>query len=66
MNDQLSSREREVLDCLAAGLRYEGIADRLGLSTETARTYVRRAMAKLEAETPAQAVALAIRAGLIQ
>jgi len=64
-NGHLSARERDVLTLLGEGLRYDAIAARLGVTAETARTYLRRAMEKLGADTTAQAVAVAIRRGLL-
>jgi DNA-binding NarL/FixJ family response regulator len=59
--DDLSAREREVLDLLSRGLRGVEIADQLGLSPETIRTHVQNAMTKLEARTRAHAVAIVLR-----
>jgi DNA-binding NarL/FixJ family response regulator len=61
----LSAREREILRLLSNGRSNKEIAEALGISPDTVRTYVRRAMAKLEADTRTQAVAIAIRSGLI-
>ena len=61
----LSGREREVLGMLADGLSNPEIAARLFISPETVRTHVRNAMAKLEADTRTQAVAVALRYALI-
>jgi DNA-binding NarL/FixJ family response regulator len=61
----LTQREREVLRLLADGHANEAIASRLGISTETVRTHVRKAMAKLDADTRTQAVATALRQSLI-
>lgn len=46
---QLSDREREVLALLARGLPWEMAAKLLGISSETARTHVRRAVEKYTA-----------------
>lgn len=62
---QLTQREREVLRLLADGLANEEIGKRLFISPETVRTHVRKAMAKLEADTRTQAVATALRQSLI-
>jgi DNA-binding NarL/FixJ family response regulator len=61
----LTQREREVLRELADGHSNEEIGKRLFISPETVRTHVRKAMAKLEADTRTQAVAKALRQSLI-
>jgi DNA-binding NarL/FixJ family response regulator len=61
----LSAREREILGMLANGSSNPDIAARLFISPETVRTHVRNAMAKLEADTRTQAVALALRYAII-
>jgi DNA-binding CsgD family transcriptional regulator len=60
-----SARELEVLEQLAGGATDGQIARRLNLSPATVQTHVRNAKAKLGARTRAQAVALALREGLI-
>jgi DNA-binding NarL/FixJ family response regulator len=62
----LSARQREILQMLADGMQTEAVARRLGLSTETVRTHTKRILAKLHADTRTQAVAIAIRNGLIE
>ena len=62
----LTARQREILQMLADGLQTDAVAKRLGLSTETVRTHTKRILAKLHADTRTQAVAIAIRNGLIQ
>ncbi len=61
----LTQREREVLRLLADGHANEEIGRRLHISPETVRTHVRKAMAKLEADTRTQAVAIALRQSII-
>jgi DNA-binding NarL/FixJ family response regulator len=61
----LTQRERDVLRLLADGHSNEEIGKRLFISAETVRTHVRKAMAKLEAETRTEAVAKALRQSLI-
>jgi DNA-binding NarL/FixJ family response regulator len=61
----LSKREREIMDLLAQGLTGEDVAERLVLSSETVKTHIRNAMAKLEAHTRVHAVAIALREGFI-
>jgi DNA-binding NarL/FixJ family response regulator len=62
----LSARQREILQMLADGMQTEAVAQKLGLSTETVRTHTKRILAKLEASTRTQAVAIGIRHGLIE
>jgi DNA-binding NarL/FixJ family response regulator len=62
---ELTQREREVLRLLADGFSNEAIGQRLFISPETVRTHIRKAMARLEAETRTQAVAKALRLSLI-
>ena len=62
----LSARQREILQMLADGMATDAVAQQLGLSTETVRTHTKRILAKLEASTRTQAVAIGIRYGLIE
>jgi DNA-binding NarL/FixJ family response regulator len=62
----LTARQREILQMLADGMQTDAVAKRLGLSTETVRTHTKRILAKLHADTRTQAVAIAIRNGLIE
>jgi DNA-binding NarL/FixJ family response regulator len=55
--EELTPREREVLDCLAQGLLYKEIADKLGISYETVHTHIRRIYEKLQVRTRTEAVA---------
>ena len=61
----LSARQREILQMLAHGMQTDHVAKELGLSTETVRTHTKRILAKLDASTRTQAVAIGIRYGLI-
>lgn len=62
---RITQRERDVLRLLADGKSNEEIGKELFISPETVRTHVRKAMAKLEADTRTQAVAKALRQRLI-
>jgi RNA polymerase sigma factor (sigma-70 family) len=59
--EDLSPREREVLDCLSQGLIYKEIAEKLGISYETVHTYIRRIYEKLQVRTRTEAVAKFLR-----
>lgn len=62
----LTRRETEVLALLADGCsRRRQVAERMGISDETVKTHLGKAMAKLGARTPTHAVAEAIRRGII-
>jgi two-component system response regulator DesR len=61
----LSDREREVLRLLAEGASYAEMGTTLFLSPETVRAHAQRAMTKVGARTRTQAVAVALRDGLI-
>jgi DNA-binding NarL/FixJ family response regulator len=61
----LTQRERDVLRLLADGMTNEEIGKVLIISPETVRTHVRKAMAKLDADTRTEAVATALRQSLI-
>jgi two-component system, NarL family, response regulator NreC len=62
---KLTQRELDVLGLLAEGLQHEEIGRRLGISSETVRTHLRKASDRLGAATRTQAVATALRLGLI-
>ncbi|MGJ8623900.1 MAG: response regulator transcription factor [Yoonia sp.] len=59
----LSTREKDVLHYLAAGLRNDAIASKLGIAEITVRVHITSARRKLGAATREQAIALAIQSG---
>ena len=61
----LSSREMEVLHCLAQGMTTTQISSQLFISDNTVKTHVRHIMEKLEASNRAEAVSKALQMGLI-
>jgi two-component system, NarL family, nitrate/nitrite response regulator NarL len=62
---RLTARELDVLRLLAEGLSHEEIGTRLSIAAETVRTHSRKAADRLGARTRTQAVASAIRLGLV-
>jgi DNA-binding NarL/FixJ family response regulator len=62
---ELSSRELEVLQCLAQGMTTSQIAAKLVISENTVKTHVRHILEKLEASTRLEAVSKATQSGLI-
>jgi DNA-binding NarL/FixJ family response regulator len=61
----LTPREREILSMLAEGLPNKVIASRLGISEHTVKTHLEAVFEKLGASTRAEAVARAVRSGLL-
>ena len=55
--ENLSPREREVLELLAQGFIYKEISDQLNISTETVRTYVKNICLKMHVRSRVEAVA---------
>jgi DNA-binding NarL/FixJ family response regulator len=64
-DDMLTAREREILQLLADGMSNGDVAQRLFISQETVKSHVRHILAKLEADTRTQAVAIALREAII-
>jgi DNA-binding NarL/FixJ family response regulator len=61
----LTEREREVLDHLAQGMSNADIATRMVVSVHTVRNHVANLSAKLGAHSKLEALAIAVRHGLI-
>ncbi|HLH56545.1 MAG TPA: response regulator transcription factor [Verrucomicrobiae bacterium] len=55
--EELSHREKEVLELLAQGYLYKEIAEKMNVSIPTVNTYVRRVYEKLHVRSRGQAVA---------
>ena len=61
----LTSREREILELMADGANNRIIASRLAISRHTVKFHVASILAKLGAASRTEAVALALRGGLL-
>ncbi|MGV9385226.1 response regulator [Nonomuraea sp. NPDC003707] len=62
---ELTGREREAVALVAQGLSNDQVADRMAISSLTAKTHINRAMAKLNARDRAQLVVFAYESGLV-
>ena len=63
---ELTPRERDVLNQLADGLSDREIAEKLFVSTETVRTHMVNILAKLGVSSRLQALVFAVRHGLVE
>jgi len=64
--ETLTARELEVLREVAGGNRNRDIAGRLFITEETVKVHVKHIMEKLDAKDRTEAVAIALRRGIIQ
>jgi len=62
---QLSDRERQVLAGLVKGLSYKMIADQCSISIDTVRSHIRHIYGKLQVNSKAQAITLAMKRKLV-
>lgn len=62
---QLSPREQQVLQAIANGSENKQVAQELGISEATVKTYVRGIFDRLEVSSRAEAVAVGLRMGVI-
>lgn len=62
----LSAREKEILQKVAYGATTKEVAHDLGISPHTVKTHLERIFEKLGANDRAQAVAIAIRSGVVE
>jgi DNA-binding NarL/FixJ family response regulator len=65
-DEALTAREIEVLRHISGGNRNRDIAERLFISEETVKVHIKHIMEKLGASDRTQAVAIALRRGIIQ
>ena len=64
--EQLTRREREVLQALSEGLTNKEIAERLHMSVDTERTHMMNILSKLGVHSRLQALLFAARYGLVE
>ena len=64
--EQITGREREVLEHLVWGMSNDDIAARLRISPDTVQTHIRNLMGKLGASSRLEAVSLALQLELVE
>ena len=64
LND-LSNREKEILECLVEGMSYKMIAAACKISIDTVRFHIRNIYEKLHVSSKSEAVAKALRRNII-
>ncbi len=64
-DETLTTREIEVLEQISGGNRNRDIAERLFISEETVKVHIKHIMQKLGASDRTQAIAIALRRGII-
>jgi DNA-binding NarL/FixJ family response regulator len=64
--EQLTARERQVLQLLAEGASSEGVAKRLCVSSHTVRTHVQNTLVKLQVHSRLEAATFAVRYGIAE
>ena len=62
--DELTAREREVLELVAEGLSNQEVGDRLGLAEKTIKHYMTSILGKLRVRSRVEAALLAYREGM--
>jgi len=65
-SDRLSEREVEILQWIATGLSNKGIARKAGITEGTVKFHVNNILSKLQCASRTEAVALALKRGLIR
>jgi DNA-binding NarL/FixJ family response regulator len=65
MAEQLSSREREVLELLVRGASGTVVAERLGISRNTVRTHVQGILTKLQVHSRLEAATFAVKHAIV-
>jgi predicted ATPase/DNA-binding CsgD family transcriptional regulator len=66
LHEELTAREREVLQLVADGLSNKAIADRLMVSVNTIQTHLRSVFGKLDVSSRSAAIRYAIQHGLVR
>ncbi len=63
--EELSAREKEVLQCLASGLTNKEIGNQLGIAENTVKNHLKNILGKLHLENRVQAATYALKKGFV-
>lgn len=66
LSEQLTPREKDVLELLVEGIDGDAIAERLGIARNTVRTHVQSILSKLQVHSRLEAAAFAVRHGIVE
>jgi len=66
LDESLSQRELEVLQCVAQGMANKVVAGKLGIAEETVKAHMRNIMEKLSVHDRTHAVTKALKSGIIR
>jgi two-component system NarL family response regulator len=64
LEEELSAREKEVLQCLASGLTNKEIGNKLAIAENTVKNHLKNILGKLHLENRVQAATFALQKGL--
>ena len=59
--NELSAREKEILECIVEGMSYKMISSKCKISIDTVRFHIRNIYSKLHVRSKSEAVSLALR-----
>jgi RNA polymerase sigma factor (sigma-70 family) len=65
LEEELSPREKDVLQCLASGLTNKEIGNKLGIAENTVKNHLKNILAKLHLENRVQAATFALQKGFV-
>jgi two-component system nitrate/nitrite response regulator NarL len=65
LEEELSAREKDVLQCLASGLTNKEIGNKLGIAENTVKNHLKNILAKLHLENRVQAATFALQKGFV-
>ena len=65
LEEELSTREKDVLQCLASGLTNKEIGNKLGIAENTVKNHLKNILAKLHLENRVQAATFALQKGFV-